>query len=256
MESTVTLRTSDDPPVEIRVPRTVLAVNSKMFSDMLSIPQSTLDDHHDGVDLAEKHDELVPFLRLLNVSHEVGNPLDDLKPYEWPGVARLADKYDLAAVRGFAMAAYWKWRCEDQEHVAAYRTAVALGDETLATWSLWQLFHVGKGDLIYAALPGRRDDLHAWVSALKFHAFEHSMKTLSKDGWCKPCVERVSQGERYWDAAMRSSMQKWRAISAGKPFSKQIDEQMVRAGLCCACRPKMAERFDSEYREKAPAFPH
>lgn len=107
MDDTVTLRTSDNPPVEIKASRAVLAVNSKVFADMLSVPQSTTTAKHGAIDVAEHKIEIMPFLRLLNLAHEQGEALQELEDKDWPVVAKLADKYDSAPVRAFALGQCW-----------------------------------------------------------------------------------------------------------------------------------------------------
>lgn len=107
MDDTITLRTSDDPPVELNVSRAVLAVGSKVFGDMLSIPSGSSTAQDAKFDLAETQRELEPFLRVLNISHDQGNPLEELKDGDWPVVARLADKYDSVTVRALVLCMCW-----------------------------------------------------------------------------------------------------------------------------------------------------
>lgn len=38
MDDTITLRTSDDPPVEFKAPRSVLIAGRKVFADLLALP--------------------------------------------------------------------------------------------------------------------------------------------------------------------------------------------------------------------------
>ncbi|GAA5893842.1 hypothetical protein JCM8208_001258 [Rhodotorula glutinis] len=151
MDDLVTLRTSDDPPVELKSARSVLVAGSKVFSDMLSLPQGSATGKEGAIDVAETQSELSPFLRLLNLSHYEGNPLEELKVDDWPVLARLADKYDSATVKALALGTYWKWRGEDCERVAAFQTAAALGDKKLATFSLLRLLQDGKNETIDAA---------------------------------------------------------------------------------------------------------
>lgn len=107
MDDLITLRTSDDPPVELKAARSVLVAGSKVFSNMLSLPQSTTTTQDGAIDVAETQSELSPFLRLLNITHDEGKPLKELQVDDWPVVARLADKYDSAAVQGLALGMYW-----------------------------------------------------------------------------------------------------------------------------------------------------
>ncbi|GAA5848821.1 hypothetical protein JCM9279_002955 [Rhodotorula babjevae] len=84
MDDLITLRTSDDPPIELKAARSVLVAGSKVFSDMLSLPQSTTTSKDGAIDVAETESELSPFLRLLNLSHDEGDPLEDLKSTTGP----------------------------------------------------------------------------------------------------------------------------------------------------------------------------
>lgn len=105
MDDTITLRTSDDPPVELKAPRAVLIAGSKVFADLLALPQKPSADS--SMDVAEIETELKPFLRLLGISHDEGHPLDELEAKDWPVVARLADKYDAKGVKGLAEGKCW-----------------------------------------------------------------------------------------------------------------------------------------------------
>ena len=107
MDDTVTIRTSDDPPVRLEASRAVLAANSKVFADMLSVPQSTTTAKHGAIDVAEHKIEIMPFLRLLNLAHEQGEALQELEDKDWPVVAKLADKYDSAVAKAMALAKCW-----------------------------------------------------------------------------------------------------------------------------------------------------
>ncbi|GAA5821941.1 hypothetical protein JCM11251_004789 [Rhodosporidiobolus azoricus] len=63
MSSTLTLLTSDTPPVSIQASRIALQANSKVFADMLSLPSST--DEDSSVTVAETEKELKPFLEVI-----------------------------------------------------------------------------------------------------------------------------------------------------------------------------------------------
>ncbi|GAA5936048.1 hypothetical protein JCM3775_003566 [Rhodotorula graminis] len=258
MDDLITLRTSDDPPVELKAARSVLVAGSKVFSDMLSLPQRTTTSEDGAIDVAETDSELSPFLRLLNLSHDEGNPLEELKVDDWPVVARLADKYDSATVKGLALGMYWKWRSADSEHVASYRTAAALSDKTLAKFSLFRLLQDGQQEMIDAALQGRKDELDVWIGKLKLHAFEHSLTDLyvTNSPFCSGCLSiRVTVQRPDWDSAMRSSMARWTAQNAGAPFHRSITGCAESREACASCRETAGPRFDQAYRDSAPDFP-
>jgi len=121
MDDTITLRTSDDPPVELNVSRAVLAVGSKVFGDMLSIPSGSSAGQEAKVDLAEKEHEIKRFLRLLNLAREQGDPLNELEDQDWPVVAKLADKYDSPTIRAVALCKCWCARLSLLLHVNELR---------------------------------------------------------------------------------------------------------------------------------------
>ena len=112
MDDTIMIRPSTTGysigPHELRAPRAVLIAGSKVFADMLSLPHGPPKKPVDtNIDVAEPFDELKPFLRVLNMSHDKGDPLKELEPKDWAVVARLADKYDSATARGFALGMCW-----------------------------------------------------------------------------------------------------------------------------------------------------
>ncbi|BGP38999.1 hypothetical protein JCM10449v2_002937 [Rhodotorula kratochvilovae] len=91
MADTLTILTADDPPVSLTPSRIVLAANSKVFADMLSLPSSGTNDQ--PITMAEKKADFEPFLRAL-AGEEVS-----LQPVQWETFARLGDKYDAFVVK-------------------------------------------------------------------------------------------------------------------------------------------------------------
>lgn len=72
---------------------------------MLSVP--TKGKASTRFDVEETAAHFKPFLRILNMSHDEGDPLDELEPDDWPVVAKLADKYDSAVAKAMALAKGW-----------------------------------------------------------------------------------------------------------------------------------------------------
>lgn len=108
MDSTITICTGGNygqARTELRASRTVLAANSKVFADILSLP--TKAGCSASIDVSETLSEFDPFLRLLSICHGHGDPFERLRLEDWPVVALLADKYDSATVRGFALGMCW-----------------------------------------------------------------------------------------------------------------------------------------------------
>ncbi|GAA5848828.1 hypothetical protein JCM9279_002957 [Rhodotorula babjevae] len=144
---------------------------------MLSLPQSTTTSKEGAIDVAETESELAPFLRLLNLSHDEGDPLEDLKVDDWPIVARLADKYDSATEA---------WLVKLKLH-AFERSIVPWQDASFCSTcrnnvqdrvSRWQ----------NALLAAMRD----WQASTAGHPFEASIK-LWLYASCIKCKEDLAQ---------------------------------------------------------------
>ncbi|GAA5848869.1 hypothetical protein JCM9279_002969 [Rhodotorula babjevae] len=277
MDDTITIRTSDDPPVEFKAARSTLVTGSKVFSDMLSLPQGSKICQEGVINVAETQSEVAPFIRLLNITHDEGKPLEELKVEDWPVVARLADKYDSNAVKGLAIGMYWygmltagfvcervlttsshssrKWRSNDTEHAAAFRTAHALADRGLIKISLFRLLRDGVQETIDAAMHGQELRFAYWLEKLKLHAFECSMQDVSPVEPCSECVNRPAKCTDGWNSAMRLAMQAWHPLQAGSPFASHIIAAWRVSGLCAKCRRARGSGFDRAYRDSAPDYP-
>ncbi|GAA6049999.1 hypothetical protein JCM3770_001906 [Rhodotorula araucariae] len=136
MDDLITICIADDPPVKLTASRAILVANSKVFADMLSMPQgASVGASKDTVTVAEKADEIKPFLRLLNIAHEEGDPLEELEPDVWPTMATLGDKYDAPGVTLSALCKYWEYLQSDNAACLAScsRIAVSLGRQDLIT---------------------------------------------------------------------------------------------------------------------------
>jgi len=96
----VVLVTSDEPPVHLSIPRSVLASFSKTFQDLLSLPINPDAPSAHEISVEETEMELKGFLRML-VSCEKGEEVDlkDLGFDDWKNLARLSDKYDSLMAR-------------------------------------------------------------------------------------------------------------------------------------------------------------
>jgi len=101
MDALVTIRTTENPPVELDVSRAVLCVGSKVLAELLAESSTT------SMVLNETAAHLKPFLRLLNMSHDEGDPIGELEPEDWPVVARLAKRYKSRSVSVAALAMCW-----------------------------------------------------------------------------------------------------------------------------------------------------
>ncbi|GAA5974408.1 hypothetical protein JCM11641_005265 [Rhodosporidiobolus odoratus] len=98
MNDTITILTSDSPPVALTASRAVLSVNSKVFADMLSLPSSSSQDN--SVTVAETEQEMGVFLAVLaGEGGNKGGVLEKLDEIEWEKLAELGDKYDSQVIR-------------------------------------------------------------------------------------------------------------------------------------------------------------
>ncbi|BGP47021.1 hypothetical protein JCM10450v2_002873 [Rhodotorula kratochvilovae] len=123
MDDRITIRTSDDPRVELKASRAILIAGSRVFADRLSLPQGdSMRTTRASCDVAETEENFKPFLRLLNLVNEPGDPLEELRDEEWMAVVPLSDKYDSPPVRGYARAKY----CCDPDDVAILWYTAAL----------------------------------------------------------------------------------------------------------------------------------
>ena len=108
----ITLVTSNDPPVELRVERTEL-LDSSVFSDMFSLPKTG--DSNARINVAETAGELDTWLRFLR-SGKVDTPdLDEDWQFD-PGdmigleivmIAKLVDKYACTSSRPLLIDELW-----------------------------------------------------------------------------------------------------------------------------------------------------
>lgn len=108
MSDTLTIVTSDNPPVSFPIPRAILVVGSRVFADLLSLPVSSSADAAGSVDankgsvtVSETQKQIEPFLATLR-----GEKVS-LGEVEWEDLARLSDKYDSFVVKRTVAAYAW-----------------------------------------------------------------------------------------------------------------------------------------------------
>ncbi|GAA5945198.1 hypothetical protein JCM3775_003694 [Rhodotorula graminis] len=266
MQDTITIRTCDDPPVALEASRAVLAANSKVFADMLAIP--TQAETSTGIDIDETAAHFKPFLRILNMSHEEGDPLDDLEPEDWPVVAKLADKYDSAVAKNFALAKCWKWNSSDDDddkgdppaRAAAFQTAAILGEPHLAKVFLFEVLENPSKSEIDLALRGRRAEFTVWVELLKDLVLKMSVADPPNTPDCAVCK---SGGARHsyelaWRRAMSETLRSWRPYCVAEPFGASAALAVALSDMCRKCKwafKRMSASSSEEYRNEAPDFP-
>ncbi|GAA5935986.1 hypothetical protein JCM3775_003550 [Rhodotorula graminis] len=269
MDDLITLCTSDNPPVELKASRAVLAANSKVFADMLASPQGPVAaSQGPPVDLAETQAELEPFLRLLNLAHDGGDPLKDLDDKHWPVVAKLADKYDSAPVRTIATGKCWQWSAlandlSSDQNRTAFETAVKLGNGQLAASQMLRfMMRVDDEKKVREAVGDSQTAFDAWLKLLKTHAAFWALEKPTLE-FCDACTaDDASLADATWYRAMREALRVWDDLKASKPFLCVVHAMsgaLIDEGVLCEnCEntfDTVGHSFEHHYRDTAPGFP-
>ncbi|GAA5936092.1 hypothetical protein JCM3775_003578 [Rhodotorula graminis] len=266
MDDTITLRTSDDPPVELKAARAVLTSGSKVFSDMFSLPQgASSTSQGTSIDVAEKEAEIKPFLRLLNLSHEEGDPFKELDVNDWPVVAKLADKYDSATVRAIVLCKCWSWSTPATNAIyckSGFVAAAELGQPHLAKVFMLRVMLVYPETGYADTLKGRQAQFDKWDKLLKAHA---AMCALEASGinLCPKCaVKDPSLADTAWARMMRMAMKEWTSHKAALAFNRPVwgvsQELRSSSKICATCKTafdNFANSLDEHFRNTAPEFP-
>ncbi|GAA5974402.1 hypothetical protein JCM11641_005262 [Rhodosporidiobolus odoratus] len=127
MTDTVTISTSDNPPVSLQVSRAHLIAGSKVFADMLSLP-TTSDDPHNSPRVQEQAEHFKAFLAVLSgQGRKKGGVLDSLDECGWEKLAMMGDKYDSAVVLTQVQARAWELEAEKLLPLHTFTLATYLG---------------------------------------------------------------------------------------------------------------------------------
>ncbi|GAA5889878.1 hypothetical protein JCM8208_001156 [Rhodotorula glutinis] len=109
MSGTLTLVTSDDPPVRLEASRLVLAAGSKVFADMFELPQlqARQTEAAGGIEegcvvLAEPEKVVLALIAMFE-----GKAVGELEAKTWEALARAGDKYDSPVVKQFIERRIW-----------------------------------------------------------------------------------------------------------------------------------------------------
>lgn len=104
------LQTSDDPPVLLTVSRAALAMQSRVFADMLASGLHP-DDKKDSIaviPVTETEAQLEVLYRIVKGENEAAETVaKGLEEGGWEELAVLADKYDCFSLRKYAEAKAW-----------------------------------------------------------------------------------------------------------------------------------------------------
>ncbi|GAA5821998.1 hypothetical protein JCM11251_004818 [Rhodosporidiobolus azoricus] len=135
MSTTITLLTSDTPPVSIQASRIALQANSKVFADMLSLPSSPNEDN--SVTLSETESELKPFLEVIQgEGGKKGGELEKLDEEGWETLARLGDKFESPMVVHVICGRIWELQTKSGDPLHLFTLATFTNKRELLQLSL------------------------------------------------------------------------------------------------------------------------
>ncbi|GAA5882133.1 hypothetical protein JCM16303_005618 [Sporobolomyces ruberrimus] len=128
------LQTSDDPPVLLTVSRAALAMQSRVFADMLASGLHP-DDKKDSIaviPVTETEAQLEVLYRIVKGENEAAETVaKGLEEGGWEELAVLADKYDCFSLRKYAEAKAWQVDAAKGSAAFAFTLATLLGDVAL-----------------------------------------------------------------------------------------------------------------------------
>ncbi|BGP38913.1 hypothetical protein JCM10449v2_002851 [Rhodotorula kratochvilovae] len=259
MDDRITIRTSDDPRVELKASRAILIAGSRVFADRLSLPQGdSMRTTRASCDVAETEENFKPFLRLLNLVNEPGDPLEELRDEEWMAVVPLSDKYDSPPVRGYARAKYWRLKEQVPRNAAlllllatTMHHAKELKDAAFGLFS--------PRDTVSAPIdrlpPVWAARLRAWLKLLKAHALAEVLRhepdfTASEDCSCDPDDVAI-----LWYTAALDALKNDFASSPDYPFRERMRRALPAPEFCQRHRIEFDAQADAlgwAYFESTP----
>ncbi|BGP38893.1 hypothetical protein JCM10449v2_002831 [Rhodotorula kratochvilovae] len=265
MDSTITIRTADDPPVELTASRAVLTAGSKVFADMLSMPQGGSDaSSKDSFDVTETEKDFKPFLRLLNLAHEEGDPPKDIQDHLWPAIARLGDKYQAPLIESLAKSKYWEFKAKSSAPwprfllAAMMRNAKELREAALEVLPTYR--NMVHRQMDYATSQFWSPKFELWKKLLKLHAFESSVHSMQPPETCSGGQSQCAcfEFEKTWLPLMNLIMRQRFDASPASPFLGEITRTIDSSSLCCKHRQAVLVQvtvLELQYRSTMPDFP-
>lgn len=103
---TITLSTSDDPPIPIKVSRAALVTHSKVFADMLSVPLKS-DNVDNSIPVTESEKDLQLLLKVLEGEDGRDAITKSFSSADWRTLAKLGDKYQCWCIEKLVEAKAW-----------------------------------------------------------------------------------------------------------------------------------------------------
>ncbi|BGP38894.1 hypothetical protein JCM10449v2_002832 [Rhodotorula kratochvilovae] len=211
-------------------------------------------------DIAETEETFKPFLRLLNLVNEPGDPLEELRDEEWLSAVTLSDKYDSPAVRGYAKGTYWRWKEGIPDGTAKFVLATALNDPRELKEAAFGALHPGITEIHPFALltPVWADRLRAWVSMLKEHALQRVAHDPPDFDCSKTCNCNLADKCIVWYSSAFDALTHDFASMPGFPFQQRMQGALPEAAFCPEHREEfdaLAENFEWAYRDTAPDLP-
>ncbi|BGP38906.1 hypothetical protein JCM10449v2_002844 [Rhodotorula kratochvilovae] len=253
MDDLITIRTSDDPPVELEASRAILIAGSRVFADMLSLPQGgEMGAGRATCDIAETEETFKPFLRLLNLVNEPGDPLEELCDLEWLSAVTLSDKYDSPAVRGYAKGTYWRWKEGIPDGTAKFVLATTLDDAKELKEAAFDALHPSITDIRPFSLltPVWADRL-----MLKEHALQRVVHDPPDFDCSKTCDCNLADMRIVWYSSAFDALKHDFTSRPGFPFQQRMQGALSEAAFCPEHREEfdaLAENFEWAYRDTAP----
>ncbi|BGP38907.1 hypothetical protein JCM10449v2_002845 [Rhodotorula kratochvilovae] len=226
MDTTITIRTADDPPVELTAARSGTAKDGVQNSF----------DVDDPVELFQ------PFLRLLGVGTGAGDPFDEMGDLEWVSAARLADKYDSPLVRALCKGKYWELKATGQAPITRFFLLVDMDEPQMLKETALEV------------LPQILDKKGPASSIIARLAAPACPVNLDPDG----IDTMLPVFDAAWHQAMSNSMARRFDVCPLSPFCAEAQMQMESAGLSCGQHTEFRlwlRGFEQRYRDSAPDFP-
>ncbi|GAA6037649.1 hypothetical protein JCM8097_006161 [Rhodosporidiobolus ruineniae] len=201
MTETITLLTSDTPPVALTVSRALLVSTSKVFADLLSLPvQDSVDGKNVEIDTHELEEDVRSFLGVLEGKNR------SRSEEEWEAVARLADKYDSAVARMGVESRVWSRKLEAKSSppLEAFALVVYLENPELLDKVSRRVLQDGQWKTKASAVS------EEWTKRLPSQLFEVQWKfrnqiNYSKASLCSTCnfsVDKAAMSlETHWREA-------------------------------------------------------
>ncbi|GAA5974809.1 hypothetical protein JCM5350_001306 [Sporobolomyces pararoseus] len=240
----ITLSTSDNPPILFKVSRAALVTHSKVFADMLSLPLES-DDKDTTIPISETAKEVELFVAWIRGDEEKAKQLSEkLKEEGWEALAKLGDKYDSWLVRSMIEKKAWQVGALTDSAAFAFNLATLSGNLDLIKYTARRAVTITNLE----TSPRLRMDKHwrtqllAWRKMQMARCFE-IIRDDRKEPYCWTGMATCSQeGSRTWKAVVYKAF-----CSLDVRLSPPIKLESVLvfetpSNLCSRCMTQLQER--------------